>query len=78
MSKDRVLKVYPTARALKNDEGWFDVRTPDKLLGQGGTAASAWWDAYQGMYPHEKPKALDAAGLNTWPFRISEVYGKGL
>lgn len=74
MSKDRVQRVHPTAKSSKNDEGWWDIRAGDRLLGQGSTATAAWWDAFQALSPAEQRPWIKSEApppIPCWPFPVS-------
>jgi hypothetical protein len=55
----------------------------EQLLGQGGTAGAAWFDAFWLLHPGgwrdlaADPVAAPAPAF-AWPFPVSTVYGIGL
>lgn len=71
--KGRVKQLHPSAICKRNDEGWYDVRAGEKLLGQGSNPTSAWWDADMACFPDRRAVAnADVpAPLNAWPFPVS-------
>lgn len=50
MFKARVQRLHPNATATKTANGW-DVRAGADILGQGGSAAAAWYDAALSCFP---------------------------
>ena len=68
MFKAKVHRLHPNSTATKTAHGW-EVRAGADILGQGGSAAAAWYDASLSCFP--APSAAAPLSLAAVPHTVS-------